>query len=497
MARPVTRTFSVARNLVLVAGVVLVAGPTMKFMKDFAAADPFKKLMGGADQDSSFSMRMEGVQMKHFDKGKLVSYAKCDSAKLRQDHHTYDLEAVHDALYKNDQGSFRYSAGHAVVVEGANLVDANGGVHVTGKDMDLRAKGLQLQGDKHQLTVFGKVNGTIKGGKAEADNLVYHTDTGAYSAGPAKWKGTLAMNLQDPSGDDDKPHPWEIEGKHVDFSGSGGEIATYTDAVAADGEVILIAPNVVHNRKTDVVTATGRVQYFSGRVNLVADQCVVFRKEKRAVLTGNVEMLVKPKKSQNDKPKVEPLPAFQPMNPEQVLAKTYGKITDEDKKNAEKVRDSKTLREYPTVMVGDKIEYWYAKGSRRAVITGSPQARQELPDSEWRYVWTNVAYYDGEAETLKLVSAGDKKDTRTKTSVGDDFVADWLLVSTKEDDDTMSAHGPKGKFMAFDNDDLPSNKKGSGTPPDGKAPEKGVGTPPPTTGGDKKSPPPIPGTVRA
>lgn len=492
MAYPIQRKFKIARNLILVAGVAFAASPTFRALQTFQSLDPFAEMMQGVGNDPSFAMRMEGVQFKHYDRGRMVAYAKADQIDLLKDRHTYDMRRVHDAFYQGDVGSFRYSADHAVYVEGPSILDANGNVRIQNKDLDLRAGALQVFGDRKRVTVGGKVTGKLSGGQTEAENVIYHLHNGAYSAGPVSWKGKLAMNLQESQEDADKPHAWEIKGDKVEFSGRGTEIATYTDAIAADGEIILIAPNVVHNRRTDVVTATGRVQYFSGKANIVADQCVVYRKEKRAVLTGNVQMLVKPKSEQDQKPKVEPLPAFQPLTPEQVVATPAAKATDDEKKKADKLRDSKTIRDYPTAISSENIEYWYGKGVRRAVITGAPQARQELPENAWRHIWTNVAYYDGELETLKMVSTKDKKDTRMKDSVGDDVTSDWMQVSTKEDDDSMTGRGFVGTIVSL-NDDEETGGKGRGgkTPPAGTRPPTSTppgglppgGTPPPKTGG--------------
>lgn len=459
----------------------------MRYMKAFAADDPFKELYKGADKDPSFGIRMQNVRVKHFDHGKLVTYANCNQLDLERGHRLYTLTGIHDAMYKGSQGTFRYAADHATYVEGIDMLDAKGNVRVKNADMDLHAREMKYLGMKKELRITGDVRGKVHGGDTVASHVVYNVDTGAYSAGPVDWKGAVALDVQE-GGDQTKPRIWNIHGE--DTKGVGG-VNHYINATATDGEVILIAPSVDWDQHTDVLTATGRVQYFSGRANLVGDQCVVYRKEKRAVLTGHVQMLVKPKTSENDPPKVEQIPAFQPLNPDQVVAQTPAQVNEEVRRRAEKVRDSKSIRDYPMAIVSDKIEYWYGKGSRRAVITGSPQGRQELPDAAWRHLWANVAYYDGENETLKLVSTKGKKDTHMKNSIGDDMVAEWMEVSTKEDDDQLSGHAFEGSLTSLDEDDTSrksmTKRPGAGGPGGGKPPEKppvttGTGTPPPKTG---------------
>jgi hypothetical protein len=238
------------------------------------------------------------------------------------------------------------------------------------------------------------------------------------------------------------------------------------------------------------------VQYFSAKADIVSDDCVIYRKEKRAVLTGHVLMYVKPKKDEDEKPKVEPLPPFQPQTPEEAIGKPPEKVTDEEKQKANEIRDNKSVRDFPAIVVSEKTEYWYAKGARRAVITGSPQARQELSNSRWRLIWTNVGYYDGERETLKMVSSKSKHDTRMKNSLGDDVTAEWMLVSTKEDDDSMKGHDFAGSLVNLENEDVPTDKPktptsapAKSTPPVGSPGTTPSGTTPPGTTPPGSKPP--------
>jgi hypothetical protein len=496
MARPNSHKTALVRNIVLLAGLAAAIPPTGRFLQRFGNEDPLGAAKNRDVIESGILMRMEGVQLRHYDRKGLITAAKCDQVLLASDRQTYDLHGVRDALYRGDQGTFHYTAGHANFVEGSKELKADKGIHIRNADMNLTAKSLEYNGRLSKLLVRGNVAGKLKGGDFKASNVEYKLDSGAYRAGPVYWKGMLALNLQD-EGEQQKPTTWEIQGALVTYSGKNGQIATYTNAVAADDEVILIAPKVVHDRKSDVLTATGRVQYFSAKADLVADKCVVYRKEKRAELIGSVLMYVKPKKDQNGKPKVEPLPAFQPLNPDQVKPqRPTKKLTEEEKKNAEQLRDSKTIRDFPMVMVAAKIDYWYAKGARRAVITGAPQGRQELADGRWRHVWSNVGFYDGEKEVLKLVSSKGLKDTRMKNSIGDDLTADWMEVSTKEEEDELTGYGFIGKVVSLDDEETGGSgaePPKAGEPPKTELPKTeppkkggGTGVDPKKSGGGKR-----------
>jgi hypothetical protein len=182
------------------------------------------------------------------------------------------------------------------------------------------------------------------------------------------------------------------------------------------------------------------------------------------------------------------IPPFKPQVPDDIAKDRPpappGK-SDDEKKLDDEVRSGKTTRKYPILVLADKVEYWYAKGSRHAVITGSPQARQELAGGRWRYGWTHEAFYDGEKETLRMVSTEGKKDTRVKSSLGDDFVADTATVSTQEDNDEMSADGIVGDFYQ-EGDEIPSTGGDKGKTGTGTGDKKG--------GGDVK-PPAIKGPI--
>ena len=262
---------------------------------------------------------------------------------------------------------------------------------------------------------------------------------------------------------------WRISAAHAHIA---GPIQTSLNATASDGEVVVKAGKVLHDEDTDVLTATGKVRYFSAKTNMTCDKAIVYRQEKRVVLTGNVQMILKP--TQNQKLEVAEIPLFQAQSPEDVgrdRPPAPPGTTAAEKKLDDEVRVGRTARKYPITILAAKIEYWYAKGSRHAVITGDPQARQEMTAGRWRYAWTHEALYDGEKETLRMVSTEGKKDTRLKNSLGDDFVADSATVSTQEDNSDLSADGIEGEFHFKDEEipKTPGGKNGTGTTDDRKA----------------------------
>lgn len=461
----VSPRFVPVRNLALLA--LLAAGATYGGMRLDRAmqGDAFSGLKR-PQGTSPIAATLQSVRFRHYHKGKLVTSAHAAKLDLHRDRRTFEMHGVTNALYKGENRTFRYAAGYAKWDANSAVLTASGKPRLRNDKLDLNARALRFERPKKTVTVTGAVKGKFYDGQLEAENLVMFTDNEAFTAGPVRWNGAMALAAQD--GGDDQTREWSIIGQQASRSRTNPNVFEYTQAVATDGEVIVIAPKAEWDRKTDVLTATGRVQYFSAKANFVGNRCVVFRRERRAVLSGDVQMLVKPKSEQDGKPKVEPIPAFQPLNPSQV-APTVGKkpLTPKEKERIEKLRDPKSVREYPLAISSATIEYWYGRGVRRAVIQGNPQARQEFPDGKWRHIWTNVAYYNGETDMLKLVSTKGRKDTRFMDSVGDDFVADWMEMAVqeeREEDAPWTGWGFEGKFVSLDDEiPRPAPKTGSGT----------------------------------
>jgi hypothetical protein len=310
------------------------------------------------------------------------------------------------------------------------------------------------------LTVPHLIRGKLFEGDVEAYRLVYRTALDAYTVGPITWKGDLShlamasekKGLLTIKGDLPKTPPsskkrtggrrWTIKAEGA--SRPPGDIETWTKAEATDGEVIIRADKLERNIKTDVIIASGNVRYFSKDMNALCEKVTVFRNEKRAIIEGDIQATVKPE--ENAKLEAVEITPIRPVVPPEIAQKrpTPPKRTLEDRRLDSEVHSAASRRKYPILIWAQRVEYWYAKGQRRAIIKGSPQAHQELTKGRWRHIWTHAAYYDGEKETLKLVSSAEKKDTRVRTSLGDDMLAKWFQISTREGDDTWSGEGIEG-----------------------------------------------------
>jgi lipopolysaccharide export system protein LptA len=415
--------------------------------------------------------RMTDVELRQYRRGKLVAKTDAGELTMSRDGNTIELKKLRNGEYHRKDGQAKFAADRGTWDTRAERLVLSGKTRIADKDFDLNSSSVVIDQRKDRLVMPNAIDGRVKGGVGTAASLAYNMKTGAFEIGKAKWTGPL-NGVQDLAGQANERTKWDVESARTVSGGSKTNTEVYTDARATDQEIIIKAPHIERNTKTDVLTATGRVFYYSAKSNFVADKIVVYRKEKRAVLSGTVIMLIKPKQKVPEgtviPPKEEEITPFRPVMPDQVNGKvpSYGP-SKEEKELDEKLRDGKTVREFPIVVTATDIVYWYGKGQRRADITGSPQARQEFTGGRWRHVWTKTAKYDGEAETLLLQSTENKRDTIYKNSIGDNLTAISFLISTKDEDDSYSGEGITGSVFQDSEDDPRDKKK----------------TPPPTTGG--------------
>lgn len=469
-------------TLALVAAVPL-AGQQLRKLLQTDAFSMYKRPRG----TDPINLRMKDVKFRNYRGTRLVTSAHAEAIEMSRDRFHTMMRGVEDGVYHDGKRKFRYDAEYADWNSGTRVLDISGGVHIRAESLDLRSPQVTFESRPQLLTAKGGVKGRVLGGRFGAESIRYQAEAEVYEVKLASWSGRIPAKYAQDAPAAVRQREWSLKSDSFRNSKQNPRIVTHTNAIATDGEVIVIAPTIVHNQDTDELVATGtdkaQVQYFSAESNMVADRVQVFRKEHRAVFGGKVVMLVKPKDQRDQKPKVEALPAFQPVLPAQVKAdRPSADRSQEEIDRDEQLRNNKSLREYPLVLNAQKIEYWYARGARRAVITGDPQGRQELPDGRWRHLWTNVAYYDGEQEQLRLVSSKGVKDTRMKNSIGDDAVADWMLVSTAEDSEEFSGAGIEAVFVDLSGEDPRGTPK---TEPKNPPPP----TPKPKTGGGQKPPP--------
>jgi len=451
---------------IAVVGAVGYGGAQM--VRYYLGVDAFADLRprndGVADE---VAMQFEDVELRHYKAGKLSMSASADRLEMSKNRATFTMEGIDDGKLTGPKGETRFEANRANWNVALKQLSVSQGARVAGKEFDLKSDNALIDRQANTLTVPSSIQGTLKGGAARLENLQYNFDTEALRTGKANWSGRLPAIQETQDGAISRT-PWDISADEIEDSGRNTKLSTYIRASATDGEVLVKAPKVELDRKTDVLTGTGRVFYYSAKANLVADKVVIDRKAKRATFTGNVVMLIKPKEENVAyKPQEEELPPFRPLVPDQVAAgrpdAPVNGPSDAERALDKKVRDGESVREYPTIVTSDKIDYYYRKGERRATISGNPQARQDLAGNRWRHVWSHEAFYDGEKETLRATSRNGEFEAIMKNSIGDSMRAKTVLLHTAENDERYKAENIKGRFLA-DPDEDPRDRGGSAPP---------------------------------
>jgi hypothetical protein len=466
----------------------------------FGNMDPFAKFRGIDKVDMQTGLELDDVSLTEYHKGKLTVKAKVSKLTVSQDRSTLELSKVQDGIYKGPSTVHFASDRGAWDVNSQNL-QLVGPTRVAGKDFDIQSQGARFNRTSQNVSVPGKLHGMLFGGKVSASQLEYSAQNGNASAHLLHWQGKPPQTPEiqkevgqlNPGQGDIVARSWDID---CDYSQKKGNLSIYTNAKATDGELLVYAPKVEWDKTTDVLTATGRISYFSGKADVVADKVVLYRKEKRAYFTGNVVMLVKSKKDQDKPPAKEEIPPVknEDFNEQFKLPEKPSVISAADKQKVEDLRSGKNVREYPLHLQAQEITYWYGKGDRHAKFSGSPVSRQEFPSGQWRMGWSFDGTYDGEKEILHLTSAPSKRQVRYKNSAGDIAQASKADFSTKdaesEDEEDVELWDSSAIFKDVSGDDTrdPKDKtQGSTTAP--------KPTPPPATG-PGSTPPPTPPPVK-
>jgi hypothetical protein len=378
---------------------------------------------------------------------------------------------VKDGIFFGEKGNANFAAAEANWSAARKTIEITKGVRVANKDIDLAAQKGTFNQKTGQFIVPKAITGKAFGGQVGAGSLRMTPAKGTFALGAGRWQGVPPVNAAQEAGAQAGDSKWEVDWGGIERQDE--KFVHFVDVTASDGDIIVKGQRAELERKTDILTVTGKVEYYSAKANFVCAKAVIYRKEKRAVLTQDVNMYFKPKDEQ-EKPMVMEIAPFQPMVPDEIKRnRPTAQKSEPEKQLDEQGRSADSIRKYPVSVKCDKVEYWYAKGGRRAIITGTPEARQILPGDRWRHIWTHHALYNGETERLSLLSSDGKFETRARNWYGDDVMAKSVEISTKDGDDYFQAKQGKGRVYS-DPDEIPK---------DDKKPEEKKAPPPATTTG--------------
>ena len=478
-------------NVALAVVVGGVAGGGFYAYRKYGSLNPYAGFKRQAAHDPTTQILVNGVRMRRYENGKLVASAEANrmtvspgAAQLRMNH-------IKNGMVQSPQGKMQFAAGTGVLQPNLKTVDLANGVRVKGTDFDIATAQANLNGRIGELSVPTPLKGTFMGAQLTAAKLVHRMNTDftridhPEAIGPLPPAAVAGMPVQVQS------KVWHFTGEWVTH---GSDDKKVTDPAvkrldiaengwASDGEMVITAPHLTHDGKTEIVVATGdgktRATYHSAKADIVADKVTIYQKEKRAFCTGHVLVYVRPK-SEWDKPLhideddrgplVPDIPAS--MVPKMVIDKN-GDLSPAEKDKIDQIRSGKNLRDFPMQMAADEVTYWYKEGERHAIAkNGSPTAFQKFDDGRWRQVWAPEAHYDGEKDMLDLIGPTSKREVHLKNSIEDVTDCFTAKLSTKEDqteeDQYVQMKSPKGHIMDFNSDKPGANAAAKGGAPTGK-----------------------------
>lgn len=450
------RSFLSIRTLLLATvGVAALAGAYFG-IRNLASLDPFAeyKEIYLSPFGAGIGSVMTDVDVSVYEEGNVRAYFNAGQVQIRRDQQHLRLTLLKDGrIYDNGNLSAEFEAGIATYEAATNRIEVAGAPRVKNESFDVTGARVVIDQAKKTVTLERGVEGTYKGGKFRGDSFVLDYDTNYAMIEGVRWSGPLEnWELLDVGGQAGK--------RQVNVRASRSEYLTnpdrevHHDAEMVDRDYLIRATKITFDRSTDILIAEGRVEYHGPDAIVSAPKVVVYRKERRALATGEVRMFVKPEKDKNSVTSVAEIPPAQPNLPPHLQR-------DEQKDPGQDPRKIDTARKYPIVVTCTRIEYFYTEGSKRAIMTGNPKARQTLKGDAWRELSAPTVIYEEEKEILTLLSETGGLDVRLKNSLGDDLIAEILVISTKENDQWMTGKHVSGK-LEIEEDELPTRRGGGG-----------------------------------
>lgn len=335
---------------------------------------------------------------------------------LSRDRQRWFLDGVREAvLYEDGKPMWRLTAANAWY-EGASR-------HLAVKDARLRGEPVQLycaeatwRDQSRELQCQGDVRGTLKDGEFTALALRYFGGEKRLVAEGVTLVLRTAQSLvaflqpEPPQAqrNENAPKTRRVEVTFQRLEEQQGKTRIGQGLVIRDGDTVMTADRAEQDIEAQVIHATGNLRVTDPRVELSADRLTIELKEKRALLEGNVKILVKPKQPDGESP--------QP--------------------TAEETRSLRTEMREPVQISCDRAENLYQK--KVITLTGNLKMVQVLKEGgKTRTLTAQKAVYNSRTEQVQLV--GDVVGADEK---GQEISAPEIMVSVKEGDEWLRISQP-------------------------------------------------------
>lgn len=367
-------------------------------------------------------VRFTDTEVRARQLNQLLWRMKVKRADLSRDRQRWLIDGVQEAvLYDNGKPAWRLTAAQAVY-EGASRFLQVADARLYGNPVQITCSQATWRDQTRELQCMGIIRGSLRDGEftaqalryrggekrlvAEGVRLVMHT-----SLEPIAFLQTEPPK-QNASDKQTKTRRVEVEFKRLEEQ--QGKTRIGEGLVIRDGDTVMTADRAEQDIEAQVIHATGNLRVTDPRVELSADRLTIELKEKRAILEGNVQILVKPKESQQAN--------AQP--------------------TSEETRSLKTEMREPVQITCDRAENLYQK--KIITLTGNLKMVQLLKENgKTRTLTAQKAIYNSRTEQVQLV--GDVHGVDEK---GQELTAPEILVSVKEGDEWLKITQP-GKMVIF------------------------------------------------
>lgn len=338
---------------------------------------------------------------------------KVQRADLSRDRQRWLLDGVREAvLYDDGQPLWRLKAEQAQY-EGASRFLQVRDAYLRGKPVQLYCSQLTWRDQTRELQCVGIIRGALRDGEFIATALRYLGREQRLIAEGVNLTVRTAQNpvaflQKEPQSSEKLAKTRRVEVTFRRLEEQQGKTRIGEGLVIRDGDTLMTADRAEQDIEAQVIYATGNLRVTDPRVEISADKLTIELKTKRALLEGNVQILVKPKQSEAQN--------AQPVS--------------------EETRSLKTEMREPVQITCDRAENLYQE--KVVTLTGNLKMVQVLKESgKTRTLTAQKAVYNSRTEQVQLVGEVHGVDEK-----GQELFAPEILVSVKEGEEWLKIAQP-------------------------------------------------------
>jgi lipopolysaccharide export system protein LptA len=431
---------SVLRVLLKTAGMLLMMGACLWTVRIIQQQDPFARFSHDFAQSGlgDVGVRLENVEILFRHDEKPIAQFSAHRVDLHRTRDFWWVYQVRDAkLYQEGKLFAKATADYLEYRSIRQEVYVSGNPQITLlnnrwlKDKPIRAtvSAMLWNLKKRTLQSEGAVQLRWQGGQAETESLSMNLSNRSVELGagfirltagsiPARLSTFLPLGSQSATQNNQKQQR-ELKITWKGRARSQDDVLKVSELQVLDGDTEMRAKSAELDNEQQHVIATGDLQLRDPRAELTGDKLEAWLDQKRAMLTGSVRLLVKPKLSEEQKPAGEKKTETGAQPPE-----------EEEKFTLE------NIKKYPVMITCDQIEYFYRK--KTATLNGNLKATQTLKNGKIRTLTAEKADYDQKKEILTLTGNVVIEFEKGK------LLTPKVVVSVKEGDEWFEADPGSG-----------------------------------------------------